>query len=75
MLGFVALEMKAGGFLETGVDLENPDFAAMARAIGIHASIVWSRRAGRDGCPAGSAARAAISSAARSVVARSVVDC
>lgn len=37
VLGFVALEMKAGGFLETGVDLENPDFAAMARAIGIHA--------------------------------------
>jgi pyruvate dehydrogenase (quinone) len=36
-LGFVALEMKASGFLETGTDLENPDFAAMARAIGIHA--------------------------------------
>lgn len=37
VLGFVALEMKAGGFVETGVDLENPDFAAMARAIGLHA--------------------------------------
>jgi len=37
VLGFVALEMKASGFIETGVDLENPDFAAMARAIGIHA--------------------------------------
>jgi len=36
-LGFVALEMKAGGFLETGTSLINPDFAAMARAIGIHA--------------------------------------
>jgi pyruvate dehydrogenase (quinone) len=36
-LGFVALEMKAAGFLETGTDLQNPDFAAMARAIGIHA--------------------------------------
>jgi pyruvate dehydrogenase (quinone) len=36
-LGFVALEMKASGFLETGTDLQNPDFAAMARAIGIHA--------------------------------------
>jgi pyruvate dehydrogenase (quinone) len=37
VLGFVALEMKASGFLETGVDLQNPDFAAMARAMGIHA--------------------------------------
>ena len=36
-LGFVALEMKASGFVETGVDLDNPDFAAMARAMGIHA--------------------------------------
>ena len=37
VLGFVALEMKASGFVETGVDLQNPDFAAMARAMGIHA--------------------------------------
>jgi pyruvate dehydrogenase (quinone) len=37
VLGFVAMEMKAGGFLETGVSLDNPDFAAMARAMGIHA--------------------------------------
>ena len=37
VLGFVALEMKASGFVEAGVDLENPDFAAMARAMGIHA--------------------------------------
>jgi pyruvate dehydrogenase (quinone) len=36
-LGFVALEMKASGFLESGTSLENPDFAAMAKAIGIHA--------------------------------------
>lgn len=36
VLGFVALEMKAAGFVELGTDLENPDFAAMARAIGIH---------------------------------------
>lgn len=35
-LGFVEMEMKANGFLDTGVNLENPDFAAMARAIGIH---------------------------------------
>ena len=37
VLGFVALEMKASGFVETGTDLENPDFAVMARAMGIHA--------------------------------------
>ncbi|GAB6841321.1 pyruvate dehydrogenase (quinone) [Methylorubrum rhodinum] len=36
-LGFVELEMKAAGYLETGVSLQNPDFSAMARAIGIHA--------------------------------------
>jgi pyruvate dehydrogenase (quinone) len=36
-LGFVALEMKASGFLEVGTSLTNPDFAAMARAIGVHA--------------------------------------
>lgn len=34
-LGFVAMEMKAGGYLDTGTDLENPDFAAMAQAMGI----------------------------------------
>nr|WP_313418556.1 ubiquinone-dependent pyruvate dehydrogenase [Brevundimonas diminuta] len=36
-LGFVAMEMKAGGYLDTGTDLENPNFAAMAEAIGIKA--------------------------------------
>ena len=36
VLGFVAMEMKASGFLETGVSLDNPDFAAMARAVGVH---------------------------------------
>ena len=39
-LGFVELEMKGTGFLEFGVDLKNPDFAAMARAMGIHATRV-----------------------------------
>ena len=34
-LGFVEMEMKAAGYLETGVELDNPDFAAMAEAIGI----------------------------------------
>jgi pyruvate dehydrogenase (quinone) len=34
-LGFVELEMKASGFLDTGTSLKNPDFAAMAQAMGI----------------------------------------
>ncbi|MEN5275348.1 ubiquinone-dependent pyruvate dehydrogenase [Brucella sp. TWI432] len=34
-LGFVAMEMKAGGYLTSGTDLDNPNFAAMAEAIGI----------------------------------------
>ncbi len=34
-LGFVEMEMKASGFLDTGCDLKDPDFAAMANAIGI----------------------------------------
>jgi pyruvate dehydrogenase (quinone) len=37
VLGFVALEMKAAGFVDTNVDLANPDFAAMARAMGLFA--------------------------------------
>ncbi|RMX08377.1 ubiquinone-dependent pyruvate dehydrogenase [Corticibacter populi] len=36
-LGFVAMEMKAGGYLDSGTDLQNPDFAAMAQAMGITA--------------------------------------
>ena len=35
VLGFVALEMKASGFVEVGTDLQNPNFAAMATAMGI----------------------------------------
>jgi pyruvate dehydrogenase (quinone) len=35
-LGFVELEMKASGFLPTGVTLDNPDFSAVARAAGIY---------------------------------------
>ena len=34
-LGFVELEMKASGFIDSGCDLENPNFAEMARAVGI----------------------------------------
>jgi pyruvate dehydrogenase (quinone) len=35
-LGFVAMEMKAAGYLDTGTDLDNPNFAEIATAIGIH---------------------------------------
>jgi pyruvate dehydrogenase (quinone) len=34
-LGFVEMEMKASGFLDTGCDLKNPNFADMAQAMGI----------------------------------------
>ncbi|HEY6759043.1 MAG TPA: ubiquinone-dependent pyruvate dehydrogenase [Baekduia sp.] len=35
-LAFVELEMKAVGLVNFGTDLENPDFGAVARAIGLH---------------------------------------
>ena len=34
-LGFVEMEMKAAGFPDVGCDLKNPDFAAMAQAMGV----------------------------------------
>ena len=34
-LGFVQLEQMAAGFLEAGVDLTNPDFAALANSAGL----------------------------------------
>src|SRR5437016_2144147 len=34
-LGFIELEQKSTGFLDFGVDLQNPNFAAMAEAVGI----------------------------------------
>ncbi|HKS04650.1 MAG TPA: ubiquinone-dependent pyruvate dehydrogenase [Chthoniobacterales bacterium] len=34
-LDFVELEMKAGGFLDFGTDLKNPDFAALSNSAGI----------------------------------------
>ena len=34
-LGFVAMEMKAGGYLDTGTDLSTTDFADIAAAAGI----------------------------------------
>lgn len=36
LLGFVDIEMKASGFLPTGTRLENPNFADMAKAMGLH---------------------------------------
>ncbi len=34
-LGFVEMEMKAHGFVDTGCDLINPNFADMANAVGV----------------------------------------
>jgi pyruvate dehydrogenase (quinone) len=34
-LGFIELEQKSTGFLDTGTGLKNPNFAAMAEAVGI----------------------------------------
>ncbi|MEI9939581.1 MAG: ubiquinone-dependent pyruvate dehydrogenase [Pseudomonadota bacterium] len=34
-LAFVAIEMMAGGYLDTGTDLKNPNFAALAESAGI----------------------------------------
>jgi pyruvate dehydrogenase (quinone) len=34
-LSFVELEMKAAGFVNFGTDLDNPDFAGIAKAIGL----------------------------------------
>jgi pyruvate dehydrogenase (quinone) len=34
-LGFIELEQKSTGFLEFGTDFKNPNFAAMAEAVGI----------------------------------------
>ena len=35
-LAFVELEMKADGLVNFGTDLDNPDFAEVARAVGLH---------------------------------------
>jgi pyruvate dehydrogenase (quinone) len=39
-LGFVELEMKVEGLLNAYTDLENPDFARVAEAMGYHAQRV-----------------------------------
>lgn len=43
-LNFVELEMKAAGVVNFGTDLDNPDFGAVARALGI-----WGRRVEQPG--------------------------
>ena len=48
-LNFVELEMKAAGIVNFGTDLVNPDFAAVAQAMGCSAGAssspaTWSRR-------------------------------
>ncbi len=35
-LGFIELEQKSSGFVDTGTGLENPNFANMAEAVGIN---------------------------------------
>jgi pyruvate dehydrogenase (quinone) len=49
LLGFVDIEMKAGGFLPVGTNLENPDFAQLANAIGIKGIRIEDPQALRDG--------------------------
>jgi pyruvate dehydrogenase (quinone) len=39
-LSFVELEMKAAGIVTYGTDLDNPDFAGIARAAGLHGARV-----------------------------------
>jgi pyruvate dehydrogenase (quinone) len=34
-LGFIEIEQKSSGFLDTGTTLKNPNFAAMAEAVGV----------------------------------------
>ena len=34
-LGFIELEQKSSGFINTGTELSNPNFAAMAQAVGV----------------------------------------
>jgi pyruvate dehydrogenase (quinone) len=39
-LNFVEVEMKAAGFVNYGTGLDNPDFATVAQAVGLHAQRV-----------------------------------
>jgi pyruvate dehydrogenase (quinone) len=51
-LGFVELEQKSTGFLDFGVDLQNPNFAAMAEAVGIRGIRLEDPREANDGIAA-----------------------
>jgi pyruvate dehydrogenase (quinone) len=57
-LGFVELEMKAGGFLDAGCDLKNPNFAAMAEAMGVKAFASRNRKSSKRRSPRHSATMA-----------------
>jgi pyruvate dehydrogenase (quinone) len=51
-LGFVELEQKSTGFLDFGVDLQNPNFAAMAEAVGIRGIRIEDAGQAEDGIAA-----------------------
>jgi pyruvate dehydrogenase (quinone) len=51
-LGFVEMEMKANGFLDRGCDLKNPNFAAMAEAMGVKGVRIERPRDLREGLAA-----------------------
>ena len=48
-LSFVELEMKSGGIVTFGTDLDNPSFAEVARAVGLHGVRVERAGALEDG--------------------------
>jgi pyruvate dehydrogenase (quinone) len=62
LLGFVDIEMKAAGFLPTGTRLDNPNFAEMAKSIGIYGVHV------EDPAELGDAVKAAFAHAGPAVV-------
>ncbi|MCS0496255.1 ubiquinone-dependent pyruvate dehydrogenase [Ancylobacter sp. MQZ15Z-1] len=49
VLGFVAMEMKAAGYLDSNTSLDNPNFAAMAEAIGLRGIRIEQPAALEDG--------------------------
>ena len=55
-LSFVELEMKAAGIVNFGTELDNPDFAAIAEAVGLYGARV--DKAGRPGRRAAGGVRA-----------------
>lgn len=49
-LGFVELEQKSTGFLNSGTDLVNPNFAALAEAVGIKGARIEGRQRSSQSC-------------------------